>query len=143
MAMVWEPMLDMAMVATTVLEPMAMVPDTTVLVMLMALTETELNLLPVLTLLMSPFPVPVNAVMLMPKLKLIPHIFMLVPTVILVMAMVAVLLTDTDMVWEVTMVDTTTDTESILPIMESATTTWESVFPANMFDQLRSQQKIS
>merc|ERR1719449_387926 len=102
----------------------------------MALMETESNPLPVLTLLMSPFPVPVNAVMLMPKL--IPHIFMLVPTVILVMAMVAVSLTDTDMVWEVTMVDTTTDTESILPIMESATTTWESVFPANMFDQLRS-----
>merc|ERR1719195_2256749 len=89
---------------------------------------------------MFPFPVPVNVVMLKPKL--IPHIFMLVPMVIPVMAMVAVLLMDTDMVWEVTMVDTTTETESILPTTESATTTWESVFPANMFDQLKSQQKI-
>merc|ERR1712241_1491656 len=91
-----------------------------------------------------PFPVPVNVVMLMLKLKpkLIPLIFMPVPMVIPVMAMVDVLLMDTDMVWEVTMVDTTTDTESILPTTESATTTWESVFPANMFDQLKSQQKI-
>merc|ERR1711997_820657 len=95
----------------------------------------------VLTLLMFPFPVPVNAVTLMPKPKLIPHIFMPVPMVIPVMAMVAVLLMDTDMVWEVTMVDTTTDTESILPTTESAPTTWESVFPVNMFYQLKSQQK--
>merc|ERR1719367_2241248 len=72
---------------------------------------------------------------------MVPDTTVLVPTAIPVMAMVAVLLMDTDMVWEVTMVDTTTDT--ILPTTDSATTTWESVFPVNMFDQLKSQQRIS
>merc|ERR1712109_405010 len=84
--------------------------DTTVI--LMAPTLLEQNLPHVSTPLMFPFPVPVNAVTLMLKLKPTPPTFMVDTTVIPVMPV-------TDMVdttvWEDTMVDITVDSMANLP----------------------------
>merc|ERR1719442_137669 len=128
-AMAWEDtvdtpdtVLDMLDTPDTVLELTDIMLDT------MAFTETESRVLPVSTPLMSPFPVPpVRGVMLRlnPRLRLMP-----LPT--------TVMLTDTDLVWADTMVDTTEFTH---PITESATTTSALESPVN-FVFKKSQQII-
>merc|ERR1719362_2013822 len=110
----------------------------------MVSTETESRVLPVSTPLTFPFPVlPVKGVMLRlnPRLMLMP-----LPTTVMLMVDTPMLpvLTDTDTVWEDTMVDTwvhTTDTEFTHPITESATTTLALVSPVN-FVFKKSQQII-
>merc|ERR1711934_315260 len=88
----------------------------------MVSTETESRVLPASTPLTFPFPVlPVKGVMLRLMLRLLPTTVML-----MVDTPMLPVLTDTDTVWEDTMVDTwvhTTDTEFTHPITESATTT--------------------
>merc|ERR1712156_1266122 len=94
----------------TVLDMLVTMVDTTVI--LMAPTLLEQNLPHVSTPLMFPFPVPVNAVTLMPKLKPIPLTFMVDTTDIPDMPV-----TDTvDItVWADTMVDITVDSMTNLP----------------------------
>merc|ERR1719242_2843807 len=105
----------------------------------MASTETESRVLPVSMPLTFPFPVPpVKGVMLRlnPRLMLRP-----LPTTVMLMVDTPMLpvLTDTDTVWEDTMVDTwadttvdTTDTpEFTHPITESAATTSALKSPVN------------
>merc|ERR1712037_855740 len=88
--------------------------------------------LPASTPLTFPFPVPpVRGVMLNPRLTLRP-----LPTTVMLTVDTPMLpvLTDTDTVWEDTMVDTwahTTDTEFTHPITESATTTLALESPVN------------
>merc|ERR1719220_3316012 len=94
----------------------------------MVSTETESRVLPVSMPLTFPFPVPpVKGVMLRlnPRLTLMP-----LPTTVMLMVDTPMLpvLTDTDTVWEDTMVDTWADTtvdttEFTHPITESAATT--------------------
>merc|ERR1712228_476217 len=104
----------------------------------MAFMETESRVLPVSTPLTFPFPVPpVRGVMLRlnPRLRLMP-----LPTAVMLMVDTPMLtvLTDTDMVWADTMVDTTEFTH---PITESATTTSALESPVN-FVFKKSQQII-
>merc|ERR1711992_273095 len=93
-----------------VLDMLVTMVDT--MVILMAPTLLEQNLPHVSTPLMFPFPVPVNAVTLMLKLKPTPPTFMVDTTVTLDMPV-------TDMVditvWEDTMVDITVDSMANLP----------------------------
>merc|ERR1712203_34893 len=122
-AMAWEDtvdtpdtVLDMLDTPDTVLELMDITLDT------MAFTETESRVLPVSTPLMFPFPVlPVRGVML----RLMP-----LPATVMLMVDTPMLtvLTDTDTVWEDTMVDTTEFTH---PTTESATTTSALESPVN------------
>merc|ERR1712083_523589 len=138
-AMAWEDtvdtpdtVLDMLDTPDTVLELTDIMLDT------MAFTETESRVLPVSTPLTFPFPVlPVRGVMLRlnPRLRLRP-----LPTTVMLMVDTPMLtvLTDTDTVWEDTMVDTTEFTH---PITESATTTSALVSPVN-FVFKKSQQII-
>merc|ERR1719362_1699383 len=96
----------------------------------MVSTETESRVLPVSTPLTFPFPVPpVKGVMLMLRP---------LPTTVMLMVDTPMLpvLTDTDTVWEDTMVDTWADTmvdttEYTHPIMESAATTSALKSPVN------------
>merc|ERR1719464_976236 len=110
----------------------------------MAFTETESRVLPVSTPLTFPFPVPpVRGVMLRLNPRLMPK---LLPTTVMLMVDTPMLpvLTDTDTVWEDTMVDTwahTTDTEFTHPITESAATTSALKSPVN-FVFKKSQQII-
>merc|ERR1712037_409316 len=104
----------------------------------------ESRVLPVSTPLTFPFPVPpVRGVMLRLNPRLMPK---LLPTTVMLMVDTPMLhvLTDTDTVWEDTMVDTwahTTDTEFTHPITESATTTLALESPVN-FVFKKSQQII-
>merc|ERR1711997_659177 len=114
----------------TVLELMDITLDT------MVSTETESRVLPVSTPLTFPFPVPpVRGVMLRLNLRLMP-----LPTTVMLMVdtLMLTVLTDTDTVWEDTMVDTTEFTH---PITESATTTSALESPVN-FVFKKSQQII-
>merc|ERR1719350_2189871 len=136
-AMAWEDtvdtpdtVLDMLDTPDTVLELMDITLDT------MVSTETESRVLPVSMLLTFPFPVPpVRGVMLRlnPRPKLRP-----LPTTVMLMVDTPMLpvLTDTDMVWEDTTVDTWADTmvdttEFTHPITESAATTSALKSPVN------------
>merc|ERR1712140_91888 len=96
--------LDMLDTPDTVLELTDIMLDT------MAFTETESRVLPVSTPLTFPFPVPpVRGVMLRLNPRLMPK---LLPTTVMLMVDTPMLpvLTDTDTVWEDTMVDTWADT---------------------------------
>merc|ERR1712037_654298 len=131
-AMVWEDTVDTPVwdMPDTFLELTDIMLDT------MVSTETESRVLPVSTPLTFPFPVPpVKGVMLRlnPRLMLKP-----LPTTVMLMVDTLMLpvLTDTDTVWEDTMVDTWADTmvdtmEFTHPITESAATTSALKFPVN------------
>merc|ERR1711937_311751 len=117
---------------------LAIMGDIMVCLLPMVPMATESRVPPVLTLLMSPSPVPANVVML----TLMPKLMLMLPTTMedtmVVMELILMVMVMA-MVWEDTMVDTM---EFTLPITESATTTSEPACPANMFDQLRSQHKM-
>merc|ERR1712037_663601 len=144
-AMVWEDTVDMPVWDMPATWAMPDTPDTVleltdIMLDTMVSTETESRVLPVSTPLMFPFPVPpVKGVML--RLMLMP-----LPTTVMLMVDTPMLpvLTDTDTVWEDTMVDTwahTTDTEFTHPITESAATTSALKSPVN-FVKKKSQQII-
>merc|ERR1712210_304753 len=130
---VWEDTVD---TPDTVLELTDIMLDT------MVSTETESRVLPVSTPLTFPFPVPpVKGVMLRLNPMLMP-----LPTTVMLMVDTPMLpvLTDTDTVWEDTMVDTWADTmvdttEFTHPITESAATTSVLKSPVN-FVFKKSQQ---
>merc|ERR1719362_1622508 len=139
---VWDMPATWAMPDTpdTVLELTDIMLDT------MVSTETESRVLPVSMPLTFPSPVPpVKGVMLRlnPRLMLMP-----LPTTVMLMVDTLMLpvFTDTDTVWEDTMVDTWADTmvdtmEFTHPITESAATTSALKFPVN-FVFKKSQQII-
>merc|ERR1711997_561681 len=150
-AMAWEDTVDTPVWDMPVTWDMLDTPDTVleltdIMLDTMVSTETESRVLPVSTPLTFPFPVPpVRGVMLRlnPRLMLMP-----LPTTVMLMVDTPMLpvLTDTDTVWEDTMVDTWADTmvdttEFTHPITESAATTSALKSPVN-FVFKKSQQII-